>query len=263
MLSETFLDRSSVWLLYLITFAFLVIACELGFRMGRYGRSRWPEAGKATAGPIMGSALGLLAFLLAFTFGMSSSRFDARKQLVLDEAASILVAYKRAESLPEPQKSACTQLLRDYVQQRVGVGELESIEEIQALVFRSENTQDALWAQAVSLSAQPNAILSGFMQSLSSLTEYQMMRVRAASWNSIPEAIVLALYGIAFFGLSALGFNAGLNAHRPIFPALMLILAFSFVIILIIDLERPRQQLFHVSQEPIMDVARRIQVDLP
>ena len=58
----------------------------------------------------MGSTLGLLAFMLAFTFGMSGTRFDARKQLVLDEASAVLRAYQRAQLLPEPQRSECSRL---------------------------------------------------------------------------------------------------------------------------------------------------------
>ena len=263
MFTETFIDKSSIWLIYLITFAWLAIGCELGFRFGRYSKARWPDAGKASAGTIMGSALGLLAFLLAFTFGMSSSRFDTRKQLVLDEAGSILVAYKRAQSLPEPQRDECSRLLKEYIRERTDINHLKTLDDIQVAVLRSEEIQDALWAEAASLSDRPNAVLSSFMQSLSTLTEYQIKRVRAAAWNRIPSAIVIALYGIAFFGLAALGFNAGLNEHRPLFPILMLILAFSLVIVLIIDLERPQQQLFSVSQEPMADVARRLQVEQP
>lgn len=39
----------------------------------------------------------------------------------------------------------------------------------------------------------------------------------------------------------------------------MLILTFSAIIVLIVDLERPRQQLFEVTQQPMADVARRIE----
>lgn len=263
MFTETIIDKSPVWLLLLMTFTWLVIGCELGYRLGRLSRVRWPEAGKSSAGAIMGSALGLLAFLLAFTFGMSSSRFDTRKQLVLEEAGSILVTYQRVQSLPEPQRTECSRLLKEYVRGRLSIGKLSSVKEVQDILVRSEEIQDALWDQAASLSRNPNALLSGFMQSLSSMTEFQVKRVRAAAWNRIPTTIIFALYGIAFCALAALGFNSGLTEQRPVFPVVLLVLAFACVIVLIVDLERPQQQLFTVSQEPISDVARRIQVDLP
>ena len=107
-----------------------------------------PEGEKTPASAIMGSTLGLLAFMLAFTFGMSGSRFDARKQLVLDEASAVLRAHQRAQFLPEPQRSECSRLLRDYVELRLGGATRKSLSEVQQLVTRSEGIQDALWKEA-------------------------------------------------------------------------------------------------------------------
>jgi len=218
-----------------------------------------PEGEKAPATAIQGSTLGLLAFMLAFTFGMSGSRFDARKQLVLDEASAVLRAYQRAQFLPEPQKSECSRLLRDYVGLRLDVAARKSLSEVQQLVVRSEAVQDALWKEAVGLVDRPSPSLTGFVQSLSELTDLQMKRVRAAVWNRIPPTIVMTLYGIALLALTAMGYGAGLAESRTTIPSVMLILTFSAIIVLIVDLERPRQQLFQVNQEPMADVARRIQ----
>ena len=79
---EAFLDSSPVWLLYAGTVLVLLAGNEAGFRLGLWRRGRMPEGEKAPATAIMGSTLGLLAFMLAFTFGMAGARFDARKQLV-------------------------------------------------------------------------------------------------------------------------------------------------------------------------------------
>lgn len=259
MLSETILDQIPVWLLYVATVMLLLGGSEFGFRLGTWLRAGKPEGAKTSANAIMGSTLGLLAFMLAFTFGMSSSRFDARKQLVLEEASAILVSYQRAQILPEPQKRECSQLLRDYVDVRIQIAGLKTIEELPDLLARSERIQNALWKQAENLSDRPSAILGSFIQSLSALTDLQMKRVRAAVWNRIPSLIVLMLFSIAFLALMAMGYSAALAESRPTLPAVLLILAFSAIIVLIVDLERPRQQLFHVSQEPMIDVSRRIQ----
>ena len=49
------------------------------------------------------------------------------------------------------------------------------------------------------------------------------------------------------------------DAFGETWPRVMLMLTFSAIIVLIVDPERPRQQLFQVSHEPMADVARRIQ----
>jgi hypothetical protein len=64
--------------------------------------------------------LGLLAFLLAFTFGMAASRFELRRELVLDEANAIGTAYLRAALVPEPHRTEIRTFLRDYVDSRLG-----------------------------------------------------------------------------------------------------------------------------------------------
>ena len=108
------------------------------------------------------------------------------------------------------------------------------------------------------LAERPSPALNPFVQSLSELTDLQMKRVRAAVWNRLPMTIVVTLYLIAFLGLAAMGYGAGLAASRTAAPSLMLILTFSAIIVLIVDLERPRQQLFEVTQEPLADAARRM-----
>jgi hypothetical protein len=257
-LSETVLDRTPVWLLYAGTVLLLLAGNEIGFRLGIWRRKHMPEGEKTPATAIQGSTLGLLAFMLAFTFGMSGSRFDARKQLVMDEASAVLRAYQRAQFLPEPQKGECSRLLRDYVELRAGIAG-RNVSELQEAITRSEGIQDALWKQATSLADRPGPSLSIFIQALSELTDLQIKRVRAAVWNRIPPTVVLTLYGIAFLALTAMGYGAGLAESRTTIPSVMLILTFSAIIVLIVDLERPRQQLFEVSQQPMADVARRIQ----
>jgi len=116
----------------------------------------------------------------------------------------------------------------------------------------------ALWEQAQIMAEQPNAMLSAYLRSLSALTDLQMKRVRAAVWNRIPTTIEVMLFAVACLGLLTVGYGAGLADNRAALPTLLIVLAFSAVITLIVDLERPRQTLFEVSQEPMVSVAQRI-----
>jgi hypothetical protein len=258
MLAESLLDQSSVWLLYAGTVLLLLVANEVGYRLGRWRRTRMPEGEKTPSTAIQGSTLGLLAFMLAFTFGMAVSRFDARKQLVLDEASAILRAHQRAQLLPDPYKAESSRLLREYVELRLQTATIHRMTDVEPLLKRSEAVQDGLWQQARALSERPSPVLNMFLQSLSELTDLQLKRVRAAVWNRLPRAIVATLYSIACLALCAMGYGAGLADSRTVIPSVMLILTFSAIIVLIVDLDRPRQQLFQVVQEPIADVARRM-----
>ena len=85
MSASSCMDAFPLWALYLITAAFVLLLIELGWRLGNKRRQLSKEEEKAPIGAAVGSTLGLLAFLLAFTFGMAAARFDNRKQMVLQQ----------------------------------------------------------------------------------------------------------------------------------------------------------------------------------
>ena len=57
--------------------------------------------------------LGLLALMIAFTFSMALSRFDLRRDALLNEANVIGTTALRARLLPEPHRIETLKLLRD------------------------------------------------------------------------------------------------------------------------------------------------------
>ena len=98
-----------------------------------------------------GAALGLLAFILAFSFGMAGSIHKARKELVIEEVNAIGTAYLRAQLIPEPASSELQGLLREYVDVRIKVGQWETYDDLKQAISRSENLLDKMWAQSVRL----------------------------------------------------------------------------------------------------------------
>lgn len=67
------------------------------------------------------------------------------------------------------------------------------------------------------------------------------------------------LYLVSMLAMSAMGYHAGLiGAHRSV-ALLLLALAFSAVILLIADLDRPQAGLLRVSQQALVDVRDSMQ----
>lgn len=73
----------------------------IGFRYGRRFSERTQPAIHPHVATVEGAFLGLLALLLGFPFAMAMSRFDTRKQVVLDEVNDLATTYLRAHLLPE------------------------------------------------------------------------------------------------------------------------------------------------------------------
>ena len=122
----------------------VLVSVECGYRLGKYRRSRHEQEKQAPVGTMVGATLGLRAFILAFTFGLAASRFDARRQVLLDEANAIGTTYLRAGILPERTEEIRV-LLRNYVETRLEAVRSDNIEEG---IRRSESIQHQLWGNA-------------------------------------------------------------------------------------------------------------------
>ena len=90
-----------VLLLLLTTFLLVVIAIEIGYRIGAAIKKRREVETESTVSSISGYVLALLAFIIAFTFGIVTDRYQARKELVREEANLLRTAWMRAEFLPD------------------------------------------------------------------------------------------------------------------------------------------------------------------
>src|SRR5215475_10613746 len=141
------LDALPLWGLFLAILLLVLLSVEGGYRLGKYRRSRSEEEKEAPVGAMVGATLGLLAFMLAFTFGLAASRFDTRRQVLLDEANAIGTTYLRAGILPERREEIRT-LLRNYVNTRLDAVQSNNITEG---IRQSENIQNEVWTHATVL----------------------------------------------------------------------------------------------------------------
>jgi len=251
-----FIASLPLWLLYLIPAAIILVATEVGWRLGNRHRQRPNHSKDAPISAIVGPTLGLLAFLLAFTFGMAATRFDARKQLVLQEANAIGTTYLRADMLPEPQRSDIRNLLRQYAALRVGGVTSLMTPEVMA---KSGALHDRLWTDAVAAAEKnPGSIVGGlFVQSLNDMIDLDETRVTAGR-NRIPDTIWMVLYIVTILSMAAMGYQFGLTGQRSWPVIILLVLVFTAVILLIADLDRPQAGLLKVSQQAMIDLINKI-----
>ena len=248
------LDVLPLWGVFIVILVVVLLSVECGYRLGRYRRSRSEQEKEAPVGTMVGATLGLLAFILAFTFGLAAARFDARRQVLLDEANAIGTTYLRAGILPERGEQIRT-LLRDYVAAR-----LEAVQsgKIAEGIDRSESIQQQLWSHAEAVGGKnPNSIVVGlFVQSLNEVIDLHAKRVQAGVRSRIPGAIWLGLFAVAALSLAAMGYQAGLARTRRSLAVFADAITFSVVIELIADLDRPQQGVLRVSQHALLDLQR-------
>jgi hypothetical protein len=211
---------------------------------------------------MVGASLGLLALLLAFTFGLAASRFETRRQVFLDEVNAIGTAYLRAALLPETDRLDARKLLREYVDVR---SEGVRSGKVKEAIRRSEALQASLWAKAVALGQEnPTSIVIGlFIQSINELIDLHTKRVATGLRSRIPNVIWLVLFAITVLAMAEMSYHSGLaGKSRPLaIPAVAL--AFAAVMLLIADLDRPGEGLIRVNQQAMGELREMMDISEP
>jgi hypothetical protein len=244
------LDPIPLWLLYGLMVGLLFLSAEAGYHAGRAWRRRAPDEDDGPTGAMTGATLALLAFLLAFITGVGVSRFDNRRQLVINEANSIGTTYLRAGYLSDPQRGEIRDLLREYVDLR-----LADEADVDAARLRSEEIHNELWSRTIAVAqAEPTPVTSLFISSLNEMIDIHGERIFAILNTRLPPALELGIFLAAFLAMAMVGFQNGLKGARSIIPLIALILIFSAVMLLIVDLDRPTEGFMRVNQQALIDL---------
>lgn len=198
-------------------------------------------------GAINGTLLGLLALLLAFTFGMSNSRYDTRRQLVIEEANAIGTVILRTDVYPDSIRVLMRSHLKDYVEARIAF--YESRMDIKRIV-ETYQQGDAIGKQLWSLTADyakqdpTTTRTSELIPALNAMIDITTTR-RAAGEATIPDSIMYFLFILCLCSAFLLGYD-----HKNKFDWIMVIgfaLMLSSTIFTIIDLDRPRSGLIDMD----------------
>lgn len=249
------------WSVLLVVGAILVITTEIGFRLGERNSPEGRKTRHAPSGALQGALLGLLGLLLGFTLAMAVNRFEARKQLVLEEANAIGTTWLRAGFLSDPAKETIRSTLMDYIDARVkGAVASTDAAEYQQQVARSEKDQVTMWRATVAeLKVNKSELSPHFVDSLNSLINFDVLR-QAAIRNQVPRTVWLLLLVVSMTVCAATGYTTGLGESGR-FPLAMIVLPIllTVVIMIISDLDNPRRGLIQVSQQSMLDLQKSLQ----
>jgi hypothetical protein len=247
------LDYLPIWALLVCISAAVLAFIEIGFQYGRYRCAVCEVEATAPLATILSATLGLLAFMLAFTFGLAASRFEARRQTVVEEANSIGTTYLRASFLPQPQATQVRQLLSQYVDSRLDVATTGNAD--QAL-RRADELHLQLWrkAEEVGQSNSSSIVVGLFIESLNETIDIHSKRVLVGLRSRLPLALWLALFVLTAFSMIGVGYHEALAKSKRSPARLLLIFGFLAVLTLIVDLDRPFEGFLTVNQEAMINL---------
>ena len=244
----------------------LVVAMQVGHRLGR---RLAPEQRERIAGHvnlIQGSVLGLMALLLGFTFSLSLQRFDSRSEAAVNEANAIRTAYLRSELLPAWIRDTVQQSLRAFVDLRVEMVAVSAARnaEFDPLIAEARRQVDALKDQAVeAVRLDPRSPETGpYVQAINGMIG-ELVKREAAMSRHVPETVLLLLCGTFLITTMIMGYATAIAGHRTSFVAYLMIGLIVILAYLIVDLDRPRRGLVQVSEKSLRDLQADMRPGLP
>jgi hypothetical protein len=240
-------------LLFFVICIVLLLSYEIGFRLRARNHDKIGQDGDKQIEETRNQIAVLLSLLIGFTLSMALTRFDYRKQLVVDEANAIGTTYLRALMQPEPVRTQASGLLRDYVDTRMAMfSDATPPLRRDASARHSKLIQDELWSGAVAASQQsPTPITSNYVQALNEMIDLDGKRV-AATANRIPTDIWFLLGILSIMTTIVVGYGQRRRAALTTFvPVLTIAIAMS----LIADLDSPTHGLIRVDQQSLQSLS--------
>ncbi len=233
---------------YIVIFLFfaMLLAINLGYRVG----VKKTKTDSDNSG-ILSSLLGLLALILAFTFGMSGSRYENRKASLIDEANCIGTAILRADTYPDSLKSAFKKDFATYLNSRIAYFESDrNDEKINNVTEQSGKVSEALWNRATLYSKDKDLFLPSNMMVPALNDMFDAATKANAAYNSnVPEPIVYLLLFFSIIISFYIGYSSGFKKKIDRFYILGFCLLTSVVIYITLDLDRPRRGSINTQNE--------------
>jgi hypothetical protein len=268
---DQYLDQFSLVTLLITTILVFIVSIEVGFRLGTAHRPNAMKAQTSQVRAVMGATLGLLAFMLAFIFSSAQTHYETRVQNMVEEARIAGTAFLQADFLQEPAKTQAKTILYQYTGDRLKFQNLirqGQVPEAMALIGKAEIMQRELWQVSVGIeftdhnAVDPKAQSDPFMRAIVELIDIHNLRLQAALMNRIPAIIWLILLLTAFLSMLVMGYQAGLTGRRSPVATYSLAIAFSAVIILITDLDRPRMSMFEINNQIMINLNEKMAGEL-
>lgn len=240
-------------LLIFISFSVILVLCsEIGCRMGIATSQKNDEAFSSLISSYSGVVFGLLALLLGFTFSLAGSRYEMRRNLLVQQANSIGTTYLRTSFLPEESRRISRSLIRDFVDLLIKYENSNSI--LLPTEKQAAYIQAALWHQVELAGAQNSSpLMASYVTSLNDTIDSESTR-SAASRATIPGAIWVILAVVSIVTFWSTGYSSGIAGKRSFFLLMGLPVLIAVVMSLIYDLNRPHKGFIRTDYTSLMEL---------
>jgi hypothetical protein len=247
--------ETHLFLVWAVLFGLLATAGECGFRLGhrRAGaQQQSAETERTGISTITASMSALLAFTLGLTISFAQNRFEARRDLVVQEANTIGTAWLRARLVGEPEGVAIAALVEEYAKVRLDFTAGTKESETAPLLARTNALQAQMWRLTTDLARRmPTPITAALIAALNDMFDASLAQ-RFAFTSRIPASLALAILVGSMLTVGAIGYLLGAIGNRHAALSGLSLLMWAGAVLLIIDFNRPRLGSIRVNPAPLV-----------
>lgn len=235
-------------------------ATAIGVFLGRRVR-HLSDTLKEPFGVLQAALLGVVGLILAFGLSLAVTRYENRRDAVVDEANTIGTTFLRAQTLPEPMRTQSLVLLRTYGVSAVSLTNyIPGSTQALAAIDREDELQRRLWTlNGRALALQPvNTAPRSYEESLNEMIDAQATRIAGLN-NRVPGAVLfLEILGAAL----ALGLLATYLAivGRGVVAVSLAAVLVTGLLFVICDLDRPTRGPIQVPDAALRAVVEEMQL---
>jgi len=230
-------------------FALIVLSMRSGWVVGRRRLAAMGDGANEGLGAVDGAIFGMMGLLLAFTFTGAASRFEQRRELIVQETNAIGTAWLRLDLLGAEPREQARNLFRRYLDQRLDVyldvtNQARTAQSLAAVAALQAQIWNLAVAQAREDKSQP--LVQSLLPALNDMFDIATARVLATRQHPHP-----AIFGLLLVLVLVSAFLVGFSQAKVTRQSRLHLIGFSvttaLALYLIIDLEYPRVGMIRVD----------------
>lgn len=230
------------WVLICLLFLSVLLAVEIGRDYG-WRRGDRLKADSPGANALSAAIFALMGLFMAFSFSGAASRYDARRQLIINEINTATTVSARVSLAPAATQPAMRATLSRYIAARMEADHPDgsSTRFVKAL-RKANDIQAELWQQAVAASQRPDAgegVVELLLPSINAMNE-AALSLAYMSLMHPPPIIHYMLIILAWAAAFLAGIGLSIHNRRSWVHAISFAAIVTAVIFITIDLEYPR-----------------------
>ena len=220
----------------------MVLFLEMGHRLRLRMIAKHPEKSMVGLGVVEGALFALMGLVIAFTFSGAAARFDAKRQLIVDEANNIGTAYLRIDLLPASAQPELREKFRQYVDARLeSYNTLPTVGGVMPRMETASELQQDIWKLSIAATREATYPQAGMLLLPALNAMFDIANTRAMATQLHPPPIIFVLLATLALVCSLLaGFGMAEGRTRSWIHVAAFAIVLTITVYVIIDMEYPR-----------------------